>query len=308
MGGKREYMIHNNSSSNNKQLPLRMRLDRERTRTKIQMNIIEQDYLLSWILYGISMVAELKENLAFKGGTALKKCYFGEYRFSEDLDYSFVGEQNDTPLLEERLRQACDIAMKGMELYMPNPKIIISQYREKKPHPDGQLAYIVRGQLPWHREPRVKAMVEITMNEAIITPLRKKNIIHNYGEVLEAEMFVYSLEEIIAEKLRAILQYTKKLHEQGWARSRCRDYYDLWSIFNSFNAEINYSLIRNALERKCLKKNISFASIDDFFQPITITEVTNTWSEWLRPLVMELPSAQLVLENVKDKLKTFLFI
>jgi hypothetical protein len=30
----------------------------------------------------------LKSGLIFKGGTALKKCYFGEYRFSEDLDFS----------------------------------------------------------------------------------------------------------------------------------------------------------------------------------------------------------------------------
>ena len=35
-----------------------------------------------WVIWTPS----LKENLIFKGGTALKKCYFGNYRFSEDLD------------------------------------------------------------------------------------------------------------------------------------------------------------------------------------------------------------------------------
>ena len=29
--------------------------------------------------------------MAFKGGTALKRCYFGDYRFSEDLDFTLVG-------------------------------------------------------------------------------------------------------------------------------------------------------------------------------------------------------------------------
>ncbi len=28
--------------------------------------------------------------LAFKGGTALKRCYFGDYRFSEDLDFTLT--------------------------------------------------------------------------------------------------------------------------------------------------------------------------------------------------------------------------
>ena len=28
----------------------------------------------------------------FKGGTALKKCYFPEYRFSEDLDFTLAEE------------------------------------------------------------------------------------------------------------------------------------------------------------------------------------------------------------------------
>ena len=28
------------------------------------------------------------DSLVFKGGTALKKCYFDNYRFSEDLDFS----------------------------------------------------------------------------------------------------------------------------------------------------------------------------------------------------------------------------
>ena len=34
----------------------------------------------------------LLSNLAFKGGTALKRCYFGDYRFSEDLDFTLAAE------------------------------------------------------------------------------------------------------------------------------------------------------------------------------------------------------------------------
>ena len=43
------------------------------------------------MLAGIGRVPALSSTLVFKGGTALKKCYFGEYRFSEDLDFSSIG-------------------------------------------------------------------------------------------------------------------------------------------------------------------------------------------------------------------------
>jgi predicted nucleotidyltransferase component of viral defense system len=51
---------------------------------------IEKDYIISWILQGISQHEELFKLLAFKGGTALKKVHFEDYRFSEDLDYTLL--------------------------------------------------------------------------------------------------------------------------------------------------------------------------------------------------------------------------
>lgn len=286
-----------------KMLDVRVRLDRERKRLNIPFYVIEQDYLLSWILFGISLVPELNNSLAFKGGTALKKCYFGEYRFSEDLDYSFVGNANIANLLELYLQQACAKAIELMEEYFPSPILKITKYEENQPHPERQLAYVIRGQLPWHREPVVKVMLEITMAEKVLLPLKSRKIIHNYGEELNLTANVYSLEEIISEKLRAILQYTKKLHENNWARSRTRDYYDLWSIFSHFESQINYNIIKGTLEKKCTGKQVSFNDINDFFDHIAIAEVYKTWDQWLGPLVIELPETNLVIEGIKEKLK-----
>ena len=68
--------------------PLRTRLQEARRRLGIPWEALERDYLLSWILAGISRTPVLRDTLVFKGGTALRKCYFGDYRFSEDLDFS----------------------------------------------------------------------------------------------------------------------------------------------------------------------------------------------------------------------------
>jgi len=48
---------------------------------------IEKDYILSWILFGIAKHEQLSKAIVFKGGTVLKKVYFEDYRFSEDLDF-----------------------------------------------------------------------------------------------------------------------------------------------------------------------------------------------------------------------------
>lgn len=51
-------------------------------------NTIEKDYVLNWLLAGIANSTVLRDKWIFKGGTCLKKCYFEEYRFSEDLDFT----------------------------------------------------------------------------------------------------------------------------------------------------------------------------------------------------------------------------
>jgi uncharacterized protein len=54
---------------------------------------VEKDYILSWILFGISKHQELSKTIVFKGGTVLKKAYFENYRFSEDLDFTLLNAE-----------------------------------------------------------------------------------------------------------------------------------------------------------------------------------------------------------------------
>ncbi len=51
---------------------------------------IDKDYVLGNVLMGIYSNLYFKEKLVFKGGTCLKKCYFEDYRFSEDLDFTVL--------------------------------------------------------------------------------------------------------------------------------------------------------------------------------------------------------------------------
>ena len=56
----------------------------------IPISTVDKDYVLGWLLAGIYSHPDLCKSLIFKGGTCLKKCYFKNYRFSEDLDFTVV--------------------------------------------------------------------------------------------------------------------------------------------------------------------------------------------------------------------------
>ena len=95
--------------------PLRTRLQEARKRLGIPWDVLERDYLLSWVLAGIGQVASLRDTLVFKGGTALKKCYFGDYRFSEDVDFSALESVPRADAMERAVRKACDAAARLLD-------------------------------------------------------------------------------------------------------------------------------------------------------------------------------------------------
>lgn len=64
-------------------------VDRVR-RWELREDVVEKDYVLGWVLWGIGTEPRLKDTWVFKGGTCLKKCYIETYRFPEDLDFTVL--------------------------------------------------------------------------------------------------------------------------------------------------------------------------------------------------------------------------
>ena len=121
--------------------PLRTRLQEARDRTGLTSLVIEQDYLLSWILAGVSQVPALGDLLVFKGGTALKKYYFGDYRFSEDLDFSGRPGTPSNTDMERYVGQVCEVANRLVEEHAP-VEITYRRYTEREAHPGGHLRHL----------------------------------------------------------------------------------------------------------------------------------------------------------------------
>ncbi len=83
----------------------------------LREDVVEKDYVLGWVLWGIGSDPELSQSWVFKGGTSLKKCYVETYRFSEDLDFTILpgGPHHDAdlrPILArvlDRISEECGI-------------------------------------------------------------------------------------------------------------------------------------------------------------------------------------------------------
>lgn len=96
---------------------------------------VEKDYVLSWILFGISQNSLLAESLVFKGGTVLKKVYFPDYRFSEDLDFTLLNEKISNEELLKELEQ--------VYAFVKEEANIVLQFKESNTHVSGSIAFYI---------------------------------------------------------------------------------------------------------------------------------------------------------------------
>ena len=284
--------------------PLRNRIREEARRQAVPQQVIEKDYVLSYILAGISLQPSINAALVFKGGTALKKLFFGDYRFSEDLDFSAMNSPTGNEL-EEAIQESSNSALRLLSEHGPF-NLTVERYLEREPHPHGQEAFIIRVQFPWHPNPLCRIKIEITHDEPVILPSKKKELIHGYDEDLDFQITCYQLDEIVAEKLRTLLQTQKKLIERGWNRPRARDYYDLWRILNQYQVGLNADQIMYLLDQKCKHRDVTFKSLEDFFTKELVDEAHRHWDSNLASFIAELPQCDLVLAELRESLANLL--
>lgn len=178
---------------------------------------IEKDYIIGWILKGISEEAYLSQHLVFKGGTVLKKVWFPDYRFSEDIDFTYKGEGWDKSKLESSWKAVCTwvYEVSRIKLDLIPEEGSTDQYK----------CYISY-QGPLGGAKNIKC--DISTQELIYFEEESKKILDDYSDAEgEHAIQVYSLEESLAEKLRCTLQ-----------RSIPRDIYDIWYLTEEAGLDI----------------------------------------------------------------------
>ncbi len=258
--------------------------------------VLEKDYALGYVLAGMARVPSLADMLVIKGGTALRKFYFADYRFSEDLDFSATMRASD---IAAAMQAAAEHAQEWL-LEQGSFAVTVERLTLRDPHPGGQDAFTVRVRFPSHREALCRLKVEITYDEEIILPPVKRPLLLAYPSPPAVNWRCYPLEEIVAEKLRALLQSRARLHARGWGASRvCRDYYDLWSVLN--RGTLNIAVLPDLLERKCALRQVMFTDHQDFLAPELRAVAEVEWERQLRPFVPAAPTATQVLAELTER-------
>jgi len=69
------------------------------------LNLIEKDMILNYLLYELNKYSNFNKKYIFKGGTCLIKSYFGYYRFSEDLDFTYANQKLFLEMSETKTRK-----------------------------------------------------------------------------------------------------------------------------------------------------------------------------------------------------------
>jgi len=273
-------------------------------RLTIPYETVLKDYAIGHLLLAIAHEPLVADSLVMKGGTALKKLYFGDYRFSEDLDFSAESGPRGAAL-EDALRAVASRAQETLSSKGPFG-VVIDRVVHRDPHPRDQESFAFRVQYPWQRRPLCLVKLEVTVDEPILLPAPARPIIHGCGEELAGAVRAYSLEEIVAEKLRALLQNEARRGERGWVRPRCRDLYDLWRIVGNPSAALDHAAIRRILPTKCAVRDVSFGSAADFFPAALLETVRTGWEADLAPLILDLPAADLVIADLRRELDVLL--
>lgn len=246
----------------------------------LRPNVVEKDYALGWLLFGIGQHPELKDTWVFKGGTCLKKCYFETYRFSEDLDFTLLEPAHlDEAFLKRVFSEASEriYQRSGLELPPETFRCDVFQNPRGKTAVQGRIGY--RGPIaPGGELPRIK--LDLTNDEQVVLKPIRRRVHHGYSDAPEEgiEVLCYPYLEIFAEKIRALAE-----------RQRPRDVYDVIHLYRHPEMRPDPRELSRVVGEKCSFKGIAFPSFQALQREPHMTELKTEWPNMLAHQLPALP-------------------
>jgi predicted nucleotidyltransferase component of viral defense system len=179
--------------------------------TDFNMGPLEKAHRLLTLVREIYANPRLERKLALKGGTAIQFVYMGVKRLSVDVDLNYVGSVEKDAMENERLeiRGILDRLFRSHGYRFDGPSVM---YLEEQ----FELKYRTAS------ESGDKLKVEINYGERLpVMELKKVKLEHPFPRFGDIHGFSYCYEEIMAQKLRALL-----------SRGTARDLFDIYLFAN----------------------------------------------------------------------------
>jgi len=173
---------------------------------------VEQDLIISRALVAIFQSPLLAERLAFRGGTALHKLYFDvPRRYSEDIDL--------VQIVPAPIGQVIDTLQELLNGFLGAP-------RRKQTEQSAILTYRMESEGPPVVQMRLKVEINTREHFAVEGYQKHPFAVQSRWFKGECEITTYTLEEMLATKLRALYQ-----------RRKGRDLFDLWLGVSEMKAD-----------------------------------------------------------------------
>lgn len=243
---------------------------------------IEKDYILSWILLGISRHKQLSETIVFKGGTVLKKVYFEDYRFSEDIDFTLLNTDISNELIFEWFKEVFE--------FIKDQANIPLDFTDNNEHEDGGINFYIGyiGPLGGQGNNK-KVKVDISRSEQLVFVPVMKNGFIGYSDLEEHQMLCYTLEEVLIEKMRSVIQ-----------RMQARDFYDIWYLLEQHGMDAEFYL--NEFSTKCKSKDLLHT---EFPKKLVerLPQYKGRWKSSMSEQIKNLPDFDKVEREVQRHLK-----
>jgi len=245
---------------------------------EMRLDLIEKDYASGWILNGITS-SSLRKKLIFKGGTALSKVYFPfDWRISEDLDFTLsndaILEDISTNLLDE-LPSIVEEVSGGITLNFKDRPFINPGFLRARVQFTGPIS-------------KNTIKIEVT-KEDFIGEYDTVDVPQNY-DYPEFSVLSYTLNNILAEKLRSMIE-----------RTRIRDYYDSWRLLKI--SAVDDDSVKDLFIKKCEGKDIIFQNVGVFF-PDDLIETLEPYLDTLTRLTVEpLPPLRQMIDELRKNLE-----
>ena len=245
---------------------------------------IEKDYVLSWILQSVAQHEQLSKTIIFKGGTVLKKIYFDDYRFSEDLDFTLLN--NDASPLRQTQGGAGSAQATNEQIfawfketfeYVLEEANIRLEILDNNEHEDGGINFYISyiGPLGGQGNNK-KVKVDISRSEKLeFKPVMQTDIL-SYSDLTEHQILCYPLEEVLVEKMRTVMQ-----------RMQARDFYDIWYLLEQHGMDVNFYIKEFA--NKCESKKLNPA---DFQKKLAerLPQYKGRWESSMNEQIQNLPN------------------
>jgi len=227
----------------------------------------EHEYVILCALDALSQTSLLSETFCLKGGTALRQLYFPDWRHSVDLDFSVL------PLFSaERLRPGLTMWFEQIDALHGVPVSLRDLHRA-----NGAARVRARFIGPLRHPSRL--LLDITLDEPVLLPPRRRPVVTGLFSAPRPCVLAYALEEILAEKLRSILQ-----------RGKARDYYDVWRLLKEKADGFDRQTARQLLGEKCRHKGLPPPSVEAFLSPELLKGASAFWSQ---DLIGQVPARHL---------------